>query len=112
MTYVFDGSMNMWSTLIEWASYTIAFGYGAWRREHTRFWPIPSLGVILDSLMQICLGSNSLDKPNMYLGALLYTMYCMVACVAGIMGRVLVETTMSTRGKDSRTDGKFPPHQV
>src|SRR5882724_6471983 len=100
MALVFDGSSQMWSFLAAGTAYATAFIYGAWRREHTRVWPILALGVVVDIATQVFFVSKSpANEPGMFLGALLYTMYCTVATVAGIMVRVIVEAAAPKKNR-------------
>ena len=114
MVFTFDGSMEMWSMVAQAAGYATAFIYGAARREYTRLWPILVLGICLDTVAEIFLSSNGFGGPGMYWGALLYPLYSLVACVGGILTRVAIEAVVhpSASGKNSRTNGTFPPYRV
>ena len=112
MAFVFDNSPQMWSFLSTGAALTTAFVYGAMRREYTRVWPIPVLGLVLDMATQVFFVTDSQGQPGMYWGALVYPMYCMVASVAGIMTRVVLEFVTPSPEKKPRTDGNLPPYQV
>jgi hypothetical protein len=109
MALVFDGSSQMWSSLAAGTGYATALIYGLWRREHTRVWPILALSLIVDIATQVFFASASPAGPGPYLGALLYTVYCTVATVVGIMLRALVEAAAP---KKNRTDGNPPPYRV
>lgn len=99
----------MWSFLAVGTGYATALIYGLWRREHARVWPILALAAILDITTQVFFASATPSGPGPYVGALLYTVYCTVATVAGIMLRALVEAAAP---KKSRTDGNPPAYRV
>ena len=114
MMIVFDGSLDMWSLVAQATGYVTAFVYGVVRREYTQIWPIIVLGICIDSLAEIFLARNGIGGPGMYWGALLYPLYSLVACVAGIVTRVALEAVVRLRalGKNSPTHGTFPPFRV
>ena len=109
MTPVFDSSTQMWSTLAAGTAYATAFLYGLWRREHTRVWPILALAIVVDIATQVFFTTGLSTEPGVYLGVLLYTVYCTVATVAGIMLRAIFE---GASPKKSRTIGNLPPYRV
>ena len=114
MTFDFDNSPMMWSMLTQAGSYAAAMIYGAMRREHTRVWPILALGAILDIAAEVWFVSWPRKGPGMYTGFFLYSLYCMVATIAGIVMRVLWEYAIHSTGskKKQPRDGNFPPFGV
>jgi len=76
------------SVVVQCAAYATAIAYGDYRRDHTRAWPILMLGLLLDIATQIICGATI---PGLFQGFLLFPLYCFVATIAGILGRVYIE---------------------
>ena len=111
MTFQFDGSREMWSTVSLAGALGVMFIYGLVRREYTRFWPILVLGILLNIATQVWFtpksGGNPAEHVGMYTGFLLYPMYSMVAAVTGIMLRVAAEFLIDRLGMRREPDSQI-----